>query len=142
VAEGTEAHNTGITSLPWTGEFIERETGFLQLLSHHVKWWVVFPPPSIGTGTGCIGTEFAFEEREGATEKGEGDELAQLAQNGARNGLHPSKFVFEGQAGKTEKGFAQTGRLIGEPGIGPLYLKAPDLFIGSAAGFFELISWE
>jgi hypothetical protein len=142
VAEGTEAHDTGITSLPWTGEFIERETGVTQLLSHHVKWWVVFPPPSVGLGVGCMGTELAFEEREGATEKEEGDELAQLAQNGAKNGTKPSKFVFEGQAGKTEKGFPQTGRLIGEHGGAPLYLKAAQLVIGAAEGFFGLMTWE
>jgi hypothetical protein len=134
-----------ITSLPWTGEFIERETQIVQMLMHHVKWWVVFPPPSVGTGVGCLGTEFAFGEREGATEKEEGDELAPMAINGAKNGLKASHFHFEGQEGKTEKGFPRTGRLISEA-VGPGYETATgfvNLTISAAAvGSFELMTWE
>jgi hypothetical protein len=73
---GTEAHETGISSLPWTGEFIERETEKRQVLMKHVKVWIVFPPNTVGTGSGCLGTEVEAEDREGKTEKEEGYELA------------------------------------------------------------------
>jgi hypothetical protein len=144
VAEGTEAHSTGITSLPWTGEAIERETERRQMLIHHVKWWVVAPPPSVGTGVGCVGAEVAFEELEGATEKEEGDELAPTIINGARNGTKPSHFEFGGREGITEKGVIVpiTGRLISERGGQPLYLKAAAMFIGGAEGNFGLMTFE
>jgi hypothetical protein len=142
-AEGTEAHPTGISSLPWTGEVIERETGVTQVLTHKVKLWLVFPPPGVGKGLGCVGTEIPFEDQEGPAEKDAGDELAPLWVNGSKNGLHPSVGVLEGELGKTEKGFPQTGRLI-SPALagGALYPKAPSLITGSAAGFFELITAE
>jgi hypothetical protein len=46
VVKGSEIHNAGITSLPWTGELIERETERNQVLTKQVKIWVVLPPAS------------------------------------------------------------------------------------------------
>jgi hypothetical protein len=141
VAEGTEDHLTGISSLPWTGEVIEREEGKKQILTHHVKIWFVFPPPSAGKGAGCVGLEIPAEDEEGAKEKAEADEWAPLVHNGANSGLKPSHSESLGEEGKTEKGFPETGRLISEA-VGPVYLKAPKLLIGGAKGGFELMAFE
>jgi hypothetical protein len=141
VAEGTEAHLTGISSLPWTGEFIEREEGKRQLLTHHVKIWFVFPPPSVGKGPGCLGTEIPAEDKEGAKEKEEGDQWAPLVVNGAASGLKPAHLESHGEEGKTEKGFPEGGRLISEA-VGPVYLKATKLIFGGAKGAWELMTFH
>jgi hypothetical protein len=137
----TEARSTGITSLPWTGELIERETGIRQVLTHHLKIWLVEPPPSVGnSGATCQGIDVPFEEAEGTTEPGKeaGYELAPLWLNGTKNGLKPSHEVFEGEGGLTEKGFPQTGRL--RSGIGEGFLSAPKLVTGGLSGGWELIT--
>jgi hypothetical protein len=104
VVSGTEAHIAGITSLPWTGEFIEREEGKRQVLTKHVKLWIVLPPNTVGTGLGCLGTELQFETLEGKTEKEAGDELAPIWVNGFKNGLKPSHCPeFRGEAGPHRK---------------------------------------
>jgi hypothetical protein len=139
--EGTEAHSTGISSVPWPGELIERETGKKQLLIHHAKYWMVLPPPNVGNGPGCLGTEIEFEEQEGASEKEAGDELAPLWVNGSKNGLKNSWMELDGQTGKTEKGFPITGRLI-SPTAGPGYFKAFPLLVGGLGGAWELITAE
>jgi hypothetical protein len=139
VVNGTEIHNAGITSLPWTGEVIEREAGVPQILTHHVKIWIVLPPTSVGTGEGCMGSEVPFEAMEGEAEKAEGDELAALTVNGSRNGLKPSHNELRGEEGKTEKGFPKTGRLI-SPSAGPGYITAAKLITGGANGSWEFVS--
>jgi hypothetical protein len=142
IAEGTEAHLTGISSLPWTGEFIEREEGLKQVLMKHVKLWVVFPPPSVGTGPGCVGTEIEFEEAEGKTEKEEGYELAPLWINGAHTTpLKPSHSEFIEREGETEKGFPITGRLR-SPQVGDGFLRATKLVAGGMGGAWELVTAE
>jgi hypothetical protein len=71
VVTGTEAHATGISSLPWTGELIERETGKRQVLTHHVKLWMVIPPEPPGKGGGCIGVESRSKIRKATAKKKE-----------------------------------------------------------------------
>jgi hypothetical protein len=137
---GTEAHPTGITSLPWTGELIERETGIQQVLTRHVKIWAAFPPNTVGKGPGCNGVEVPFEEMEGPTEKEAGYELAPLWLNGAVNALKPSHEEFNGEFGLTEKGFPQTGRLKSPVGDG--FLEAPKLTNGGLSGGWELVNAE
>jgi hypothetical protein len=138
----SEAHSTGITSLPWTGELIERETGIEQLLTHHVKIWFVSPPPaeSVGKPPNCMGIAIPFEDAEATTEKEAGYELAPVAINGTKNGLKPSKEEFAGEEGLTEKGFPQTGRL--KSGIGDGFLTALRMFTGGLAGGWELITTQ
>jgi hypothetical protein len=109
VVEGSEAH-PGISSLPWTGELIEREKA-RHLLFHHLKFSLVLPPPSVGKGPGCAGSEISFEEAEGQTEKEAGYELAPFWINGTKNGLKPSAMEFEGEGGRT-------GRLVSRDGDG------------------------
>jgi hypothetical protein len=140
VVERTEAVRTGISSLPWTGELTEKEPGVRQVLTHHVKIWVVLPPASVGKGTSCIGSSIPFEDQEGPTEKQAGDELAPIFINGSKNGLKPSHGEFLGELGKTEKGFPKTGRLISE--IGPGYTTAKDVSTAGAKGGWELITAE
>jgi hypothetical protein len=137
--KGTEIHNTGITSLPWTGELIERETEKTQVLTKHVKIWIVLPPLSVGRGEGCAGTELEFEDREGAIEKEEGFELAPIWVNGSRNGLKPSHGEFHGEEGKTEKGFPQTG-MLNSPQVGPGSVTSTNLTIQGAGGASELLT--
>jgi hypothetical protein len=141
VAEGTEAHVTGISSLPWTGEAIEREENKQQILIHHVKIWYVFPPPSVGKGPGCLGTEIPAEDREGAKEKAEADEWAPLEVNGNKMGLRPSHMESHGEEGKTEKGFPEAGRLVSEA-VGPVFSTIGKLVIGGAKGSWELMTFE
>jgi hypothetical protein len=136
---GTEAHSTGITSLPWTGELIERETGIKQVLTHKVKVWIVDPPASVGVGN-CQGLEVPFENAEGETEKDAGYELAPVTVNGTRNGLKPSHGEFDGEEGLTEKGFPKTGRL--KSGIGDGFTTAPKLVSGGLEGGWELLTAE
>jgi hypothetical protein len=139
---GTEAHPTGITSLPWTGEAIERETGRVQILTHHVKIWYVNPPPTVGSGF-CQGVDFPYEDLEGRTEKEEGFELAPIWVNGTKNGLKPSHEEFLGETGQTEKGreFPITGKLKSELGGG--FLKTwPTLVTGGLGGGWELLTVE
>jgi hypothetical protein len=134
---GTEAHATGISSLPWTGELIERETGIQQVLTKHVKIWVVDPPKTVGTGN-CQGLEIPFEDQEGPSEKERGDELAPDWVNGFKNGLKPSHEEFTGEM-LTEKGgsYAVTGQLISSIGG-----SAPTgkLVTGGLGGAWELIT--
>jgi hypothetical protein len=139
--EKTEALRTGMTSLPWTGELTEKEPGVRQVLTHHVKIWVILPPASLGNGPGCAGTSIPFEDQEGPTEKQAGDELAPILINGTKNGLHPSHGEFLGEQGKTEKGFPKTGRLI-SPDVGPGYTTAKNLVTAGAKGAWELITAE
>jgi hypothetical protein len=142
VAEGTEAHLTGISSLPWSGEVIEREEGKRQILTHHIKVWIVFPPPSVGKGPGCLGTEIPAEDKEGAKEKEEADDWTPLVINGfSTNPLKPSHAEMHGEEGKTEKGFPETGRLISEA-VGPVYPRATKLVIGGAGGAWESMTFE
>jgi hypothetical protein len=135
---GSEAHNTGITSLPWTGELIERETGIRQVLMHHVKIWIVSPPASVGRGN-CQAINIPFEELEGTqpTEKEAGFELAPIRVNGTRNGLKPSHLEFNGEEGLTEKEFPQTGRLSSAAGQG--FTTGPKLITGGLEGGWELL---
>jgi hypothetical protein len=141
VISGSEKFLSGSSSLPWTGELIEREAGVRQILTHNVKIWVVLPPATIGKGEGCLGSEIEFEAREGEAEKAEGDEPAAVTVNGSKNGLKPSHSEFKGEEGKTEKGFPKTGRLI-SPTVGPGYTSATKLFNASSAGGFELVTSE
>jgi hypothetical protein len=138
---GTETHNAGITSLPWTGEVIEREERVKQVLTKHVKIWVVFPPPPVGEGAGCLGTEIEFEDAEGKAEKERGYELAPLLLNGAKNGLKPSHAELRGEEGLTEKEFPQTGRLKSLQ-VGDAFLTAPKLVTGGLGGTWELVQVE
>jgi hypothetical protein len=140
---GTEGVRTGISSLPWTGELTEKEPGVRQVLTHHVKIWVILPPPGAGTGQGCIGASIPFEDQEGPTEKKEGDELAPIFINGSKNGLHPSHGEFLGEEGKTEKGFPKTGRLISPALAGSAgYTTAKNVTTASSSGAWELITAE
>jgi hypothetical protein len=140
VVKGTEVHNAGITSLPWTGEFIERETEKRQVLTHHLKLWLVLPPGApIGQGIGCAGTELEFEEEEGPTEKEAGYELAWSCINGTRNGLKPTHCEFRGEEGLTEKGFPVTGRLH-SPQVGDGILTASKLIHAGLEGNWELVT--
>jgi hypothetical protein len=141
VIQGTEALRTGISSLPWTGELTEKEPGVHQVLTHHVKIWVILPPASVGKGTGCAGTAIPFEDQEGPTEKQAGDELAPILINGTKNGLKPSHGEFLGEEGKTEKGFPRTGRLI-SPDVGAGYTTAKAVLTAGANGGWELITAE
>src|SRR5262249_9213492 len=141
VVSGTEAHNAGITSLPWTGEFIEREDGGNQVLMKHVKLWLVLPPKTVGTGPGCAGTEIEFEDLEGKSEKEAGYELAPIWVNGSRNGLKPSHAEIVGETGLTEKGFPITGRL-NSPQVGDGFLTASKLVSGGLGGNWELVTAE
>jgi hypothetical protein len=140
-AAGTEAHSTGISSLPWSGETIEREASIHQLLTHQVKIWIVLPPGTVGKGEGCKGTEIPFEAKEGEAEKAEGDEPAPVLVNGSKNGLKPTHGELTGEAGKTEKGFPRTGRLI-SPVAGPAYTTASKLTVGGLKGGWELVTDE
>jgi hypothetical protein len=139
--EKTEAVRTGMTSLPWTGELTEKEPGVRQVLTHHVKIWVILPPASVGTGLGCLGAAIPFEDQEGPTEKQAGDELAPILINGTKNGLKPSHGEFLGEQGKTEKGFPVTGRLI-SPDVGAGYTTAKSLPTAGSSGAWELITAE
>jgi hypothetical protein len=138
---GTETHNAGISSLPWTGELIERETGVKQVLTHHVKVWIVLPPATVGTGTGCAGTELEFEDQEGKTEKEAGYELAPLTVNGSKNGLKPSHGEVRGEEGLTEKGAPKTGRLK-SPEVGDGFTTATKLVSGGLEGNWALETAE
>jgi hypothetical protein len=124
ITEGTEAHLTGVSSLPWTGELLERGAGKRQPLIHHVKYWVVSPPPAVGKGGGCLGTEMAFEGAKGG-------ELAPILMNGTKNGLHPAQMELSG---------AETGHTISS--AGPAYFTAKPLILAGAKGNFELITAE
>lgn len=137
---GTEAHATGVSSLPWTGEVIERETGVRQILTHKVKVWIVVPPATVGKGN-CLGLELPFEDQEGTTEKENGYELAPVTVNGSRNGLKPSHGEFLGETGLTEKGFPETGRLK-SPAVGDGFTTAPKLISGGLKGAWELVTAE
>jgi hypothetical protein len=139
VVKGTEVHNAGITSLPWTGELIERETERIQVLTKHVKIWVVLPPPTVGTGNGCAGMEVEFEDSEGPTEKEAGYELAPIWINGARNGLKPSRLEFSGEFITEKPGFPVTGRLK-SPQLGDGSLTAPAFPIQGSGGASELVT--
>jgi hypothetical protein len=134
---GTEAHPTGISSLPWTGEAIERETGIRQILTHHMRAWFVNPPATVGKGA-CQGIEIPFEEKEGPTEKEEGYELAPVILNGSKNGLKPSGGEFLGETGVTEKGFPITGKLKSE--VGPGFVTSTKLINGGLKGGWELVT--
>jgi hypothetical protein len=140
VATGTEAHETGISSLPWIGELIERETGKRQVLTKHVKLWYVSPPEPPGKGAGCLGVDFPFEDQEGPSEKERGFELAPIWVNGSKNGLKPSHGEFIDETGVTEKGFPVTGRLNSI--VGPGDLTATTLTIGGLGGAWELMTVE
>ena len=143
--QGTEkaARRSGNTSLPWIGELIEKEKQHY-VLTHHVKVWVVVPLDTKvggpGEGPACEllgGEEIAFADREGATEKAAGDELAPKTVNGVMNGLYPSHIIFSG--GKTEKGGApETGRLVSSFGYG--YTTGE--LVTAGAQDFELITAE
>jgi hypothetical protein len=133
---GTEAHATGISSLPWTGEIIERETGISQVLTKHVKIWVVDPPKTVGVGN-CQGLEVPFEDAEGSSEKEAGYELAPIWTNGTKNGLKPSHLECAAETG-TEKGFPQCGRL--KSGIGDGLVTEGKNVIGGLGGGWELIT--
>jgi hypothetical protein len=141
VAEGTEARLTGVSSLPWIGEGIEREEGIHQLLMHDVKLWIVLPSLSVGRGPGCLGTEIQCETLEGASEKEAGYELAPIWVNGAKSGLKPSHVEIIAEEGKTEKGFPRTGRLKCA-GIGDLFITATKLFHAGMKGAWELVTVE
>jgi hypothetical protein len=141
VVKGTEMHNAGITSLPWTGEFIEREEGKRQVLTKHVKLWLVLPPESVGKGVGCVGTELELETLEGKTEKERGYELAPLWLNGTKNGLKPSHSEFLGDEGITEKEAPITGRLK-SPQVGDFSLTAKKLVSGGLGAGWELVTAE
>jgi hypothetical protein len=107
-----------------------------------VKIWFVFPPPSVGKGPGCLGTEIPTEDKEGAKEKAEADEWAPFEINGfSTNPLKPSHLEFHGEEGKTEKGFPENGRLISEA-VGPVYPRATKLVIGGAKGSWESMTFE
>jgi hypothetical protein len=150
--DGTEkrAVRSGITSLPWTGELTEKEKGVRQVLTHHVKVWLVVPIDTRlggpGEGPACEllgGQEIEFADREGKTEKAEGDELAPRTVNGISNGLTPSHAVFAGEkVGKeeSEKGgkAPETGRLISK--YGPGYTTGT--LVTAGAGDFELATSE
>jgi hypothetical protein len=140
---GTETHNAGISSLPWTGEFIERETERKQVLTKPVKIWVVLPPATVGEGTGCAGTEIEFETQEGKTEKENGYELAPIWVNGSKNGLKPSRTCeSRGEEGLTEKGFPVTGRLR-SPQVGDGFVTTgTKCFTGGMGGNWELVTIE
>jgi hypothetical protein len=140
IVVGTEAHETAISSLPWTGELIERETGKRQVLTHHVEVWLVIPPSPPGKGTGCAGEEIPYFDGEAPAEKEAGFELAPLWVNGSRNGLKPSHMEITGETGLTEKGFPVTGRL--QSPIGPGYWTATRLSTGALGGNWELITAE
>jgi hypothetical protein len=86
-----------------------------------------------------LGTELEFEDREGATEKNEGFELAPIWINGSHNGLKPSHGEFHGAEGKTEKGFPQTG-MLNSPEVGPGFVTGPKLTIGDLDGSWELVT--
>jgi hypothetical protein len=137
VIKGTEIHNAGISSLPWTGELIERETEKTQVLTHKVKVWIVLPPATVGVGPGCAGTELEFEDQEGPTEKEHGYELAPYTVNGTKNGLKPSHGEFHGREGLTEKEAPNTGRLK-SPQVGDGFTTAPKLISGGLGGGWEL----
>jgi hypothetical protein len=102
----------------------------------HVKLWIVFPPNTVGTGSGCLGTEIEVETLEGKTEKEKGYELAPEWVNGIVNGLKPSHTLFNGE--EPEKGFPKTGRLK-SPQVGDGFLTAPALRNGRGGGW-ELIT--
>lgn len=143
--QGTEkrARRSGNTSLPWTGELIEKGNQHY-VLTHHVKVWLVVPLDTRmggpGEGPACEllgGQEIAFADREGATEKAAGDELAPRTVSGNGNGLSPSHVVFSGE--KTEKsGAAETGRLVSTFGFG--YTTGE--LVSAGAEDFELITAE
>jgi hypothetical protein len=136
---GTEAHPTGISSLPWSGEVIERETGITQVLTHHVKVWIVDPPKTVGVGN-CQGLEVPFEDAEGTTEREAGYELAPVAINGTKNGLKPSHAEFLGESGLTEKGFPETGRLKSGIGDGFTSTSPAKIVSGGLGGGWELLT--
>src|SRR5271167_1849213 len=91
-----KARRSGNTTLPWTGELIEKEKQ-RYVLTHHVKVFIVVPlNKSVGgpgEGAGCEllgGNEIPFEDQEGTAEKAAGDELSPKTVNGLKNGLSPS----------------------------------------------------
>jgi hypothetical protein len=136
---GTEAHETGISSLPWTGEGIEREEGKRQILTHNLVLWIVLPPSAVGTGLGCLGSEIQCEGQETTLEK-EGP--SPILVNGSKNGLKPAHLEFKGEEGLTEKGFPVTGRMFC-PAVGSdAYFTATKLFWGGLGGNWELVSLE
>jgi hypothetical protein len=139
---GTEAHESGVSSLPWTGEAIEREEGKKQILTHKVRVWIVLPPSTVGKGLGCLGAEIEFLDEEGTTEKEAGYELAPLSVNGSKNGLKPSHGEFKGEEGLTEKGFPQTGRLFSPTVNGDGFTTAPKLVAAGLNGAWELTTLE
>ena len=151
--QGTEklARRSGNTSLPWPGELTEKEKGIPQALTHHVKVWTVIPLGKKlggpGEGVGCEvlgGDEIPFEDKEGASEKAAGDELAPRTVNGLANGLSPSHGVFAGEkVGKeeSEKGgkAPETGRLISAE-FGASYTTGE--LVAAGASDFELATAE
>jgi hypothetical protein len=139
---GTEAHETGISSLPWTGEAIEREEGKRQILTHHVVLWIVLPPPTIGKGPGCLGTEIRCEDQEGTLETEEGKIIAPHFIDGVNNGLKPSHNELTGEEGLTEKGFPITGRLFCPQISDSAFMRAAKLVWGSMGGGWELVALE
>jgi hypothetical protein len=110
-------------------------------LTHKVKVWLVVPLGTEmgggGVGPGCVlgGSEIAFEDKEGQTEKAEGLEEEPRFLNGlGHNGLSPSHDVFEGE--KTEKsGAFETGAL--ESSLGPGTMTGRIATAGATA--FELL---
>jgi hypothetical protein len=140
---------TGVSSLPWSAELTEKE-GFLGVLTHNVKVWLVLPPT--GEGLGCLGTEFLFEDKTSSeSEKPSINELFPLAVNGVKNGTRPSHVEFrgeegleetEGQNGKEVTKPAETGRL--ESSAGPLYMSGILWITGAKnqGASFELVSAE
>jgi hypothetical protein len=140
--EKTKARRSGNTSLPWTGELIEKEKQNY-VLTHNVKVWIVIPLDKSlggpGEGNGCEligGNELLFEDQSGATEKEIGDELAPKTVNGTKNGLFPSHGIFAGE--KTEKdGAFETGRLVSKL-FGPGFTSGELVSAGSTD--FELVT--
>jgi hypothetical protein len=135
---GTEkiARRTGNTSLPWIGELPTKvEPGGQHKSIHNFKAWLVVPVDKSqggpGEGLGCEllgGSELAFEDREGPTEKETGYILSPKYVNGLGNGLTPSHLAFTGERGKTEKGFPETGRLNSQ--YGAVYVTGELLVTG------------
>lgn len=142
IKSGTEVFPSSVFTVPWTAELIEREEGVRQLLMHHLKIWVVFPPGGIGSGPGCVGAEIPFEENETEGGKEEGYEPAPIWGNGTKNGLKPSHMESLGEAGLTEKKFPRTGRLSSGGLFGDGFLTATRVIPIGATGGNELITAE
>lgn len=81
--EKVKAAERAGSTLPWSGEVVQEETGekLRKIKTHGIKVTIVAP---------CFQLEVPFE---GALEP--------IATNGAKNGLHASHLTFEGKGGKT-----------------------------------------